>query len=142
MTKDLKTSMEVTNQGFPVVDNLLIELTQWAEKVQSGKWLVHVYQDLTKEQRGYFHASIVPHFVRIQQDLGTKITPDEAKEYLKEKFLGKKIVEYSDKTGKKYKRKVIRSSESLSKQEYSKLIQDCTEWMIDYFGSPPPEARV
>ena len=139
--KDLNTSIQVTNQGFPVVDSLVLELCNWAVKASPGKWLVKVYQDLTKEQRGYLHASIIPHYIKIQNELGSIITPEDAKEDLKKRFLGYKITEFSDKEGKKHKVKVLRSTESLSKEEYSEFIDKVCNWFIDYFGMPAPEPR-
>jgi hypothetical protein len=141
MAKELKTHLHISNEQIPNVDLLVSKVCEWAPTAQPGKWKVHIFQDLTVEQRGYFHAVLVPHFVKIQRELGSIKTPAQAKRHLVKRFVERRVSVTCDKNGNKHEEEEIPSTEELSKEEYSKLIDDCCLWFIDYFGIPAPPPR-
>lgn len=115
----------------------------WARtRAKPGKYIVHVYENITKEQRGYFHAIIVPHFRDIQDDMGIVLTIEQAKIILRKKFIATKTMDVANGDGVIHSIEYLPSSESLTKMEYSRFIQDCLNWFIDQFNAPAPEAEV
>ena len=95
-----------------------------------------------KEQRGYLHACLIPHYIKIQKELGSIVAINDAKEDLKKRFLGYKITIFCDKKGNKHQTKILRHTEDLTKEEYSQFIDDICNWFIDYFNNPAPLPRV
>lgn len=115
--------------------------SEWVKIASAGVYVIEIKKELTPEQRGYFHAVVAPHFKNIQDELGVAMTIPEAKELLKKKFIGTRIMKVALGDGEEYEIKYLPSTESLSKHEYMNFIQDCLNWFVDQFGMPAPEAR-
>ena len=139
--KDLTTYIQV-DQGGRVNTALLADtLARWQDSVpKPGKYTVKVTEDLTSDQRAYFHAVIIPFIRNKFNEYGNALGNDDIKDFLKRKFLP--VTQYEIKMGKKYvKREKIGSTEKLSKKGYSELIENTINWCIDLFGEAPPEAE-
>ena len=142
MSKELKTSLHISESGLPDTESLALKVWEWSKSAQPGKWCVKIYQDLTKEQRGYLHAGLIPHYIKIQNDLGVPgVQREDAKADLKKRFLGYKETLFSDKFGNKHETKTLRHTEDLSKEEYAEFIDNVSNWFIDYFGVPAPPPK-
>ena len=137
-----KTTLLVDHDQRYNIDKFRSKFLQWVQTVaKPGTYTVEVMEALTIEQRGYFHAVIAPHLCNIQAEFGVKMTNLEAKELLKRKFIGTRIMCVSLGDGETHEIKYLPSTESLSKDDYKAFIQSCLDWFIDQFGMPAPEPR-
>ena len=130
MSKEFKTSLHINESGLPDTDTLVSRVWEWSKGAQSGKWVVHIFQDLTREQRGYLHSALIPHYVKVQNDLGSVVSPESAKNDLKKRFLGYQETVFSDKNGEKHRVRELRHTESLTKEQYSEFIETFLESIL------------
>ena len=141
-SKELKTSIVLSQNGTIDYTKFMKDVEKWSKKALPAKWVVKIYQDLTREQRAYFNGVIVPHVIKvIEEKEGSIVKFDDVKEYLKKNFSPRHTKEGVDLMGNEAKIMVVPRSEELTKDEYSELIDKCLNYCIDGLGSPCPEPR-
>jgi hypothetical protein len=120
------------------------QLTQGRELVVEARLLE---DDITQRQRGYFHAVLLAELSEFVRPGGVKHAPEVWKTYLKEKFLGFKVVTSLDPiTGKTRRLRHRISTESLGIRGYAAFIDQCVAFAatdLNYTVSEPlpPELR-
>ena len=135
--KDLKSQIEVKD-GLVYTDELNRDLLLWQNKAKSGKYQVKIYSDKTQDQREYIHAVVFPFVARKMNQFDGSVGNDDAKLLMKKKFLAPIFHEFEYK-GQTWRYKETRSTEDLSKKEYSQFIEDIIGFCINEFGEAPPE---
>ena len=141
-SKELKTSIVLSQNGTIDYTKFMKDVDKWSKKALPAKWVVKVYQDLTREQRAYFHGVIIPHVIRVLADeTGSIYTRSQVKEYLKKEFCPLHTKSGWNEDGEEEVFSYIPSTEDLSKEEYSELIDNCLKYCIDTLGHPCPEPR-
>ncbi len=92
----------------------------------------------TDQQRKYFHAVVLPAVAQgLGRDIGRRVDVDVAKEIIRGQLLMRPLVNQD--TGEVIGEEAV-STESLSKMEYSALIDDSIKLCATWFGIqvPPP----
>jgi hypothetical protein len=121
------------------------------EQLKQGRELVAEFRlledDLTQKQRAYFHAVVLAEISQFARPGGIQHAPEVWKVYLKEKFLGFKVVTSIDPiTGKKRRLRHRVSTEGLGIRRYAQFIDECTAFAATDLGLTisepmPPELR-
>jgi hypothetical protein len=121
------------------------------EQLKQGRELVLearlLEDDITQKQRGYFHAVVLQELSDFVRPGGVKHAPEVWKVYLKERFLGFKVVTSIDPlTGKKRRLRHRVSTEDLGIRGYANFIDECIAFAATECGYTvseplPPELR-
>jgi hypothetical protein len=133
-------------------DVLVKHTLPWVgEQLRQGRELVAEFRllddDITQKQRGYFHAVVLEEFHLYARPNGEQFPREVWKRFLKEKFLGFKVVTSIDPmTGKTRRLRHRVSTESLGIRRYAQFIDECiafaaTDCMFTISEPLPPELR-
>lgn len=133
-------------------DVLVKHTLPWVgEQLKQGRELVAEFRllddDITQKQRGYFHAVILEEFHLYARPNGEQFPREVWKRFLKEKFLGFKVVTSIDPmTGKKRRLRHRVSTESLGIRRYAQFCDECiafaaTDCGFEVSEPLPPELR-
>lgn len=144
-----RVELHTAEQGRAVLTRNLLpwigeQLAQGRELVLEARLLD---DDITQKQRGYFHAVLLAELSEFVRPGGVKHAPEVWKVYLKEKFLGFKVVtSINPLTGKKVRLRHRVSTESLGVRGYATFIDQCIAFAatdLNYTVSEPlpPELR-
>ncbi len=141
--KDLNSSIKVDQSG--IVDNTILahDLIRWAEKAKPGKYQVKIYEDKSKEQRDYLHGIVFPFIAKVYNDMNQDIlTAEQIGDYLKGRFCPSedyRIV--NPKTRQAINKTKRKSTEKLTKAQYSEFIENVNKWCFTFLGCEIPEAE-
>jgi hypothetical protein len=144
-----RVELHTPKQGRSVLTQNLLP---WiGEQLKMGRELVLeaklLDDDITQRQRGYFHAVLLAELSEFVRPGGVKHAPEVWKVFLKEKFLGFKVITSMDPiTGKTRRLRHRVSTESLGIRGYAKFIDECIAFAatdLNYTVSEPlpPELR-
>jgi hypothetical protein len=121
------------------------------EQMKQGRELVLearlLDDDITDKQRAYFHAVVLHELSEFARPGGVKHAPEVWKVYLKERFLGFKVITSIDPlTGKKKRLRHRISTEGLGVRRYAQFIDECcafaaTDCGVEISEPLPPELR-
>jgi hypothetical protein len=121
------------------------------EQLKQGRELVAEFRllddDITEKQRAYFHAVVLEEFHLYARPNGEQYAREVWKRYLKERFLGFKVVTSIDPmTGKTRRLRYRVSTESLGIRRYAQFIDECIAFASTDLGLTiseplPPELR-
>lgn len=145
----LRAEMRTPEQGHQILAGYA---WPWAkEQLRQGRELVAEFRlledDITARQRGYFHAVVLAELSEFVRPEGVKHAPEVWKVYLKEKFLGFKVITSVDPlTGKKRRLRHRVGTEELGIRGYATFIDQCIAFAatdLNYTVSEPlpPELR-
>jgi hypothetical protein len=144
-----RVELHGTDQGREVmVRNFL----PWCgEQLKQGRELVVearlLDDDITEKQRAFFHAVVLEEFHLYARTNGVQYPREIWKAYLKERFLGFKVVTSVDPTTGKTRRLRHRvSTESLGIRRYAQFVDECiafaaTDCGFEVSEPLPPELR-
>ncbi len=110
--------------------------------VLSGKWrfTMRPYKPRRSlRANSYYWACIIPSFVKFMQSHGQFFEPEEAHEFLLQKFASKNVVD--PKTGEVLSVIGCRSSK-MDGGQFAEYINNCKEWLLDRFGVIVPEPEL
>lgn len=121
------------------------------DQLRQGRELVAEFRllddDITEKQRAYFHAVVIEEFHLYARPNGERFPREVWKRYLKERFLGFKVVTSIDPmTGKKRRLRHRVSTETLGIRGYASFIDECiafaaTDCGFEVSEPLPPELR-
>lgn len=146
----LRAEMHTPEQGHTV---LATYAWPWAkQQLQHGRELVLKFElledDITMEQRGYYHAVVLTEIAQFARANGGQQFPLKVwKEHFRSEFLGFKVVTAINPiTGKKSRRRVRVSTEDLGVASYAKFIDRviafaATELGVQVSQPLPPHLR-
>lgn len=145
----LRAELHTQEQGHQVLAGYV---WPWAkEQLGQGRELVLearlLEDDITQKQRAYFHAVVLQELSDFVRPGGVKHAPEVWKVYLKERFLGFKVITSIDPlTGKKRRLRHRVSTEELGIRGYANFIDQCIAFAatdLNYTVSAPlpPELR-
>jgi len=110
---------------------------RFQQQLKPGKWLVSAksFKKRSNNQNKYYHGCMVPLVKQGLIDMGWDIRDeDEAHEFIKEKFLRKKIV--NKETGEV--KEIPGSTAKLTTVQFNELIEDVIRFGAEYLGIQIP----
>jgi hypothetical protein len=144
-----RVELHTPEQGRAVLTQNMLP---WiGEQLKQGRELVLearlLDDDITEKQRAYFHAVVLQEFHLYARPNGEQFPVEVWKRYLKEKFLGFKVVTSMDPMTRKTRRLRHRvSTEELGIRRYAAFIDECiafaaTDCGFEVSEPLPPELR-
>lgn len=151
MTQEILLRAELRNPDQARTHLKAVVLPWIGQQLEQGRELVLEARlredDITQRQRAYFHAVVLEEFHLYARPNGQQFPPEVWKTYLKEKFLGFKVVTSIDPmTGGKRRLRHRISTEDLGIRAYAHFIDQCiafaaTDCGFEVSQPLPPELR-